>query len=83
MLEVSKKILSTFRKEDLARVFKQLQPERAKRIEDFQKADRITVHHILIKIGINPKCYRRQTIGRIANEIKEAVGLPRHWTIAE
>ena len=79
----TKEILKLWTPEQIRTVFEKLRPYRAASLEIFQRADRRIARGIMERAGIDTHTYTRQTIGRIANELKEAAGLPRHNLIAD
>ena len=79
----TKEILKLWTPEQIRAVFEKLRPCRAESLAIFQRADRRIACGIMEHAGMNPRIYTRQTIGRIANELKEAAGLLRHNLIAE
>ena len=79
----TKEILKLWTPEQIRAVFEKLRPYRAESLAIFQRADRRITYGIMERAGMNPRTYTRQTIGRIANELKEAAGLPRHNLIAD
>ena len=78
-----KEILKLWTPEQIRAVFEKLRPYRAESLAIFQRADRRITYGIMERAGMNPRIYTRQAIGRIANELKEAAGLPRHNLIAD
>ena len=79
----TQEILKIWTPEQIREVFNRLRPCRAESLAIFQRADRRIAYGIMERAGMNPRIYTRQTIGTIANELKEAAGLPRHNLIAD
>lgn len=82
-ITATKEILKIWTPEQIRAVFEKLRPCRAESLAIFQRTDRRIACGIMERAGMNPRIYTRQTIGRIANELKEAAGLPRHNLIAD
>ena len=79
----TREILKLWTPEQIREVFNRLRPCRAESLAIFQRADRRIACGIMERAGMNPRIYTRQTIGRIANELKEAAGLSRYNLIAD
>ena len=80
---VAKKLIELYGIEQLKRVFETLQPNRAKSLQEFQKADRVIIRKILKQAGcINLSNANYYIIGKITNDLKELIGLQRKHILA-